>query len=152
MPRMKVTKVLLTVLFSLFLPQVAISTDAFSICSSQLDDAGTCLVNRNCLFALGGTCSTLDSNNNVDGCAAANDLFCRDFSCCPECHDLLERYYECFFAASGFPCDFDCDGSGSGGGRSNSNGLSNSGGLGSNRVGLMTLLLLSIASAGSFFM
>ena len=96
--------VLLSCLLVLFVSKTLNAIDVQ--CGNQLRTFNDCIVNNTCESRCGGT---INININVNTCAEANATVCNTFSCCSECFNPTELYYECSFRVFGITCDFECN-------------------------------------------
>lgn len=99
---MKTVAILLSFLLLAFVSRTSNAIDVR--CASQLSSIRNCLSSNNCV----SRCGSFDVDSNVNNCNQANSAVCAGFSCCSECFNPLESYYECGLATFGIICDFEC--------------------------------------------
>ena len=79
------------------------------LCAYDLSRMSDCIAVNQCESQCGNVSGRIEASS----CSQVNSMLCEAFSCCDECYDPIEAYFECALGTVGFDCDLECSSGGS---------------------------------------
>ena len=80
------------------------ATAADTVCPSQARSVNACVARNDCVTKCGSFSETV----SFISCSQFNSALCSAFSCCDECFNEIEAYYECGLGTVRLSCDLEC--------------------------------------------